>query len=156
MSNLSFEVWLATLSLDASHSDLCPNLAYIPIRQLRRLWREDCPPGAEAISAHQWKGRLPRPQRSPLAKASLNELLEEASRRGMVVELVAPDALAARLTREMAGRGHNDEARLSTARSDQDQEMDRRAVDQDERRRRDDGKKPRKSDDDSPENGGGG
>lgn len=133
MSNLSFEAWLATLSLDAAHSDLCPNLAYIPIRQLRRLWREDCPPSSEAISAHQWKKRAPRPV-LPLARISTERLIAEASRRGMSLMKLRPvlESRRERMTREMAGSGHSDAARSTMARSDRDQEMDRRAVDQDE------------------------
>lgn len=109
MSNLNFEAWLATLSLDAAHSDLCPNLAYIPIRQLRRLWREDCPPGAEAISAHQWKKRAPRAVR-PLVGVSTERLIAEAQRRGIsLLQLKpAPESRRARMKREMAARGHTD------------------------------------------------
>lgn len=129
MSNLNFEAWLATLSLDAAHSDLCPNLAYIPIRQLRRLWREDCPPGAEAISAHQWKKRAPRAVR-PLVGVSTERLIAEAQRRGIsLLQLKpAPESRRARMKREMAARGHTDAARSSKARSAQDRQMAGRAI----------------------------
>jgi hypothetical protein len=81
----AFQSWLQELSLDADRTDLCPNLAYIPLSQLRRLWREGCAPSAEAISAHQWKKRAPRPAR-PLAGISTERLIGEAQRRGMVIQ----------------------------------------------------------------------
>ena len=129
MSNLNFEAWLATLSLDAAHSDLCPNLAYIPIRQLRRLWREDCPPGAEAIIAHQWKKRAPR-RTARSSGISTERLIAEAhaAESSLLQPSRAPESRRARMKREMAARGHTDAARSSKARSAQDRQMAGRAI----------------------------
>jgi hypothetical protein len=150
-AKLDFEAWLATLSLDAAHTDLCPNLAYIPLPQLRRLYREGCAPAAEAIALHQWK---PRPSRARLHNVSTERLLEEAARRGLKV-VRGTETRAHRIGREMAGTGHTDAARSDLARSDQDQEMDRRAVDEggDREGKKDRGRKSNGGDD-SPDNEG--
>lgn len=142
-AKLDFEAWLATLSLDAAHTDLCPNLAYIPLPQLRRLYREGCAPAAEAIALHQC-----------LHNVSTERLLEEAARRGLTV-VRGTETRAHRIGREMAGAGHSDAARSDLARSDQGQEMDRRSVSEggDREGKKDRGRKSNGGDD-SPDNEG--
>lgn len=80
-SILGFEAWLATLSLDAAHTDLCPNLAYIPLTQLHRLHAEGCAPTANAVVEHRWHRpalKRARPGRAALI-AQLREQLMESN-----------------------------------------------------------------------------
>jgi hypothetical protein len=54
---VTFENWLAALSLDAARTDLCPNLAYIPKHQLFLLWADGCAPTSEAIIQRKIPGQ---------------------------------------------------------------------------------------------------